>query len=206
MGVKERRERQKETLRQDILDAARELFVREGYDNVTMRRVAEKIEYSPTTIYLYFRDKADLLFALCQESFAKLVKEFEALGRDTGDPVVALKKGLRTYIQFGLKHPHHYLATFSIPHEQATPEETARHRSEESMGMKAFDYLRTCVGECVRQGTFRVDVEVASRALWAAIHGVTSLMIVHPEFPWGHRQQVIDLVVDSMVEGLRARG
>jgi len=69
MGSKQRREREKEALRQDILDAARELFVEEGYDNVSMRRVAEKIEYSPTTIYLYFEDKASLLYAICEETF-----------------------------------------------------------------------------------------------------------------------------------------
>ena len=68
MGVHERRAREKKELRQEILDAARDLFLREGYENVSMRKIAEKIEYSPTTIYLYFQDKADLLDCICEET------------------------------------------------------------------------------------------------------------------------------------------
>ena len=64
MGVKERREREKESLRQDILDVAREMFATEGYESVSMRKIADKIEYSPTTIYLYFKDKNELFYAL----------------------------------------------------------------------------------------------------------------------------------------------
>ena len=202
----ERRARHKEALRGEILAAARELFVREGYENVTMRRVAEKIEYSPTTIYLYFKDKAELLFAICQETFGKLLEEFTALDRMPTDPVTHLKRGLRTYIDFGLKHPQHYLASFIVPYEQAPPEEAALHLAEDSQGMRAFAYLRESVAACIRAGRFRaVDVETASRALWAAVHGITSLLIVHPHFPWGDREQVIHLVVDSMVTGLDAR-
>ncbi|HSE38996.1 MAG TPA: TetR/AcrR family transcriptional regulator, partial [Blastocatellia bacterium] len=95
MGSKQRREREKEALRQDILDAARELFVNEGYENVSMRRVAEKIEYSPTTIYLYFEDKASLLYAICEETFAKLAKRMEAIGKEGDDPIEVLRKGCR---------------------------------------------------------------------------------------------------------------
>ena len=74
MGVKERRARQKKFLRQEILDAASELFGRDGYENVSMRRIADKIEYSPTTIYIYFKDKAELLEQVCKETFGRLVQ------------------------------------------------------------------------------------------------------------------------------------
>src|ERR1051325_7123723 len=112
MGVAERKSRQKESTRQEILDAARDLFVKEGYDNVSMRRIAEKIEYSPTTIYLYFEDKASLLFAICDETFAKLAKRMETIAKENDDPVEALKRGCRAYVEFGLKYPNHYRVTF----------------------------------------------------------------------------------------------
>src|SRR5438046_3738793 len=112
VGVKERREREKEVLRQEILDAARDLFIKEGYENVSMRKVAEKIEYSPTTIYLYFESKADLLYYICEETFSRLLKKLESLGEESSDPLVCLRKGLRAYIEFGLKHPNHYKVTF----------------------------------------------------------------------------------------------
>ena len=73
MGITERREREKEEIRNKILDAARDLFAREGYEAVTMRRIAEAIEYSPTTIYIHFEDKDDLVLALCHEDFARLL-------------------------------------------------------------------------------------------------------------------------------------
>ena len=70
MGTTERRARAKQLLRGEILDAARELFIKHGYENVSMRKIAEKIEYSPTTIYLYFHDKSEILHTLCEETFA----------------------------------------------------------------------------------------------------------------------------------------
>src|ERR1035441_221066 len=86
MGVVERKTRERKALREEILDAARQIFVTEGYDGVSMRRVAEKIEYSPTTIYLYFKDKSDLMYEICQETFAKLRRSLEAIQQEGGDP------------------------------------------------------------------------------------------------------------------------
>jgi len=202
MGPRERREREKEVLRQEILDAARELFVKEGYENVSMRRIAEKIEYSPTTIYLYFQDKAELLYHLCEETFAKLVKTFESF-EDNSDPLNCLRRGCRAYIDFGLKYPNHYRVTFMLPREGG--EKRERFLQEKSMGRQAFNHLRSIVEECVRQNKFRrVDVEVTSQAFWAAIHGVTSLLITKPKFPWAEKNKLINFIIDTMIDGLKA--
>ena len=83
MGVQERKARQKENLRQEILDAARDLFVREGVENVSIRRIAERIEYSPGTIYLYFNDKAEILKTLCEETFSRLDQKLKAIKDDS---------------------------------------------------------------------------------------------------------------------------
>src|SRR5438128_1831380 len=115
MGVRDRRARQKQLLRQQILDAARALLVREGYDSLSMRRVAERIDYSPTAIYLHFKDKQELVFSLCEESFAKLVHELETLADEYPDPLVRLRKGMERYVAFGLKNPNHYIPAFVVP-------------------------------------------------------------------------------------------
>src|SRR5215467_7801250 len=115
MGVHDRRARQKQLLRQQILDAARELLVRDGYDALSMRKVAERIDYSPTAIYLHFKDKQELVFSLCDETFARLVKQLETLEREYPDPLVRLRKGLERYIQFGLTNPNHYIPAFVLP-------------------------------------------------------------------------------------------
>jgi AcrR family transcriptional regulator len=204
VGVTERKAREKQALRAEILDAARKIFVTEGYEGVSMRRVAEQIEYSPTTIYLYFKDKSDLMFEICQETFAKLRKQLEGLVKKDGDPLATLRRGLRAYVEFGLKHPQHYIATFVMPHGQQDPEEIARHQSPDSEGMKTFAFLRARVQEAVSAGELQGDAEAMSRALWAGIHGITSLLIVHGSFPWGDREKVIDLTIDSMLNGLQA--
>src|SRR5262245_58426818 len=203
MGSKQRREREKEALRQDILDAARELFVHEGYENVSMRRVAEKIEYSPTTIYLYFEDKAALLFAICEETFAKLAKKMEAIIKEHDDPLKSLKEGCRAYVEFGLKNPNHYRVTFMLHSGLRLGAE--QYLKEGSMGMRAYGCLRSAVDACVQGGKFReTDVEAISQALWATGHGVTSLLITKPGFPWVNKKKLIDLMLDTMIDGLKA--
>ena len=80
MGVKERREREKSETRDKILDAARELFIAEGYEGVSMRQVADKIEYTPTTIYVHFADKEELFHEICHEDFARLAQVIQGAG------------------------------------------------------------------------------------------------------------------------------
>ena len=200
MGTKERRAREKEQLRQQILSAARELFVNEGYENVSMRKIANKIEYSPTTIYLYFKDKADLLDSVCQETLLNLLNTLEQLKRDKSDPVETLRKSGRTYIEFGLKYPQDYKLTFVIrPQFQK-----GLGLHEGSIGERVFDYLRAMVSECIQQKIFRqMDVETTGQVLWAAVHGVTLLLIDFPDFPWTEKDKLIDTVIHTTIEGLK---
>jgi AcrR family transcriptional regulator len=198
MGVTERRTRHKEILRRQILDAAREVFVKEGYESVSMRKIAERIEYSPTTIYLYFRDKADLLNRLSEEVFAPLLQETERIMAESGDPVERLRRGLRTYVDFGLRNPNDYRVALL----------TAQHgpvERERPTAWKVYSWLRSTVEECVRSGRFRsVDVSTAAQTLLAAVHGVTSLLIIQDQFPWVEREQLIDTVIATAVAGFSA--
>src|SRR5208282_2988908 len=101
MGVKERREREKSETRDKILDAARELFITEGYEGVSMRRVADKIEYSPTAIYVHFADKNELFHELCRQDFARLQQAVVPSDMPK-DPLERLRQIGRNYIQFGV--------------------------------------------------------------------------------------------------------
>ena len=201
MGTKERRTREKEQLRRQILSAARELFVDQGYENVSMRKIANKIEYSPTTIYLYFKDKADLLDSVCKETLLNLLNTLELLKRDKSNPVEVLRKSGRAYVEFGLKYPQDYKLTFVVrPQFQK-----GLGLGEGSVGERVFNYLRATVSECIRQKAFRqVDVEITGQALWSAVHGVTLLLIDFPDFPWTEKDKLIDTVINTMIEGLRA--
>lgn len=201
MGVQERRAREKKELRQEILDAARDLFVHEGYENVSMRKIADKIEYSPTTIYLYFQDKAELLDCICEETMSRLVRRQTLHEQTIADPLERLRHGLRAYIEFGLKHPNHYKVTFIMLQQ---PAEGSKSKTRE-LGRRAFDHLRATLGQCVEQHLLDVaDLDVSAQALWATIHGITSLMITHPKFPWAEREKLIGTVIETALAGMRS--
>lgn len=202
MGIAERRERQRQSLRREILDAAREMFLTEGYEAVTMRKLANRIEYSPTTIYLYFRDKDDLFEALCEETFGELSARLGRLAKRGLPPLENLREGLRLYADFGFKHPSHYALTFM--HAQKPADAKSFH---DSVGKQAFGYLQQAVGACVAAGDLpAVNVEASAQSLWAAAHGVVSLLIAHGAgFPFVSRRTLVDHTIDTMIAGLRAR-
>jgi AcrR family transcriptional regulator len=199
MGTKERRARQKENIREEILDAARSLFVKEGYEQVSMRKIAEKVEYSPGTIYLYFHDKAEILARICEETFTRLAQKLSAINDDPTNPLDGLRRGLRTYVQFGIDNPNHYIVTFV--QGKMLPQDHRPHTA----GERCFDHLRSAVKRCADAGQLNCDdVEEVSQALWAGIHGVTVLLITCC-FPFIEANRLIDRVVHILIEGIRKR-
>jgi len=185
MGVLERRERERTELREKILDAARELFTTDGYEGVSMRKVAEKIEYSPTAIYVHFADKEDLFRQLCQEDFGKLADVFQ---RDAqiSDPLERLKRIGRAYAEFGRQYPNHYKLMFMTPHPVLELDE----RECEIKGnpeSDAYAFLKQTVQEAIGLGYVRPelnDADLISQILWAAIHGTISLQIAKSNEQW----------------------
>ena len=203
MGIPERKTREKQELRQQILDAARELFVRDGYESVSMRKIANKIEYSPATIYTYFKDKDEILDCLCEETFLKLHQEkLAAVQQMKGDALEALKKGMETYIRFGLDHPEHYIVTFIL---KAAPYEKpgGREKRKAKTGQQCFNDMRNIVRRCMEEGKIKqADLEETSQALWAGIHGLTALLITQPGFPFVEREKLIRRQIEILVGGL----
>lgn len=207
MGVKERREREKVETRDLILEAARELFVSEGYEGVSMRKVAEKIEYSPTAIYVHFTDKEDLFRELCHKDFAHLAQLFQSVALPE-DPVERLKHIGRTYIEFGRQYPNHYKLMFMTAHPHTDLDE----RDCEMKGNPEVDtyaLLRHTVKQAIEAGIFRKsmhDAELISQTLWSAVHGVISLEIAKhcdPWVDWRPLEQRVEVILDAVLSGLR---
>jgi AcrR family transcriptional regulator len=210
MGVKQRREREKSETRDKILDAARELFVTEGYEGVSMRRVAEKIEYSPTAIYVYFADKNELFHELCRQDFARLQEVMQSREM-SADPIERLRQIGRSYIQFGVRFPNHYVFMFMTPHLPQEPDEEDR----EIMGnpeKDAYAMLKWAVQEAIKAGCFRdevQDAELVSQTLWASVHGVISLNIAKCKDPWVEWRPLEDraeMMLDITLRGLLLPG
>ena len=205
MGTRERRAREREALREEILAAARELFITEGYERVSMRRIAERIEYSPTTIYLYFRDKSEILSEICEQTFARLARTLERIEEKGLDPLEQLREGCRAYIKFGLRNRHQYRLTFMVS-SQMTGDADEDSGYEGSMGERAFGFLERAVGRCVDGGYFRtVELAVASQVVWVSIHGLTSLLITLAEedFPWVDKKSLIGETIETLIRGLK---
>jgi AcrR family transcriptional regulator len=210
MGVKERREREKSEVRDKILDAARELFITEGYDGVSMRQVAEKIEYSPTAIYLHFEDKEDLFHELCHQDFARLAEVFQSGALPT-DPVERLKHICLTYLDFGMRYPNHYRLMFMTPHPPAELGE----RDREVKGnpeVDAYAFLKVTVQQAIEAGCFRDekgDADLISQTIWATGHGVIALQIAKCNdswVDWRPLQQRAEFALDAILRGLLKKG
>jgi AcrR family transcriptional regulator len=197
MGITERREREREEVRRKILDAARDLFMTEGYEHVTMRRIAEAIEYSPTAIYLHFEDKEDLVLALCRQDFGRLLAAME---KETppADPIECLRELGRAYARFGLENPNHYRFMFLSPMK---PE----HKAEPTdPGHQSYEVLRAAVTRAMERGALRpADPDTVAQVLWASIHGTVALLITMRPDCWP-RPPAKDLVEETIDAGLRA--
>ena len=201
MNASSRRQQHREELRRAILDAAREIFVHEGYEKFSMRKLAEKIGYSPGSVYLHFNSKEELFECLVEESFARLLKTLTGLGngRKWQDPVEELKKGMRAYVDFGLRNPNDYRFAFML----RRPVEKRPYKAH-----PAFEVLRQIVKRCVDEKRFErfreIDVESTSQAIWSSVHGITSLLIQRPDFPWVPKKTLITQVISTAIDGLLA--
>jgi AcrR family transcriptional regulator len=189
MGISDRKEREKQEMRELILRAAKEMFLSDGYEKTSIRKIADKIEYSPTTIYLYFKDKSEIFHALMEIGFSKMLVEFEKLPSGL-DPVEKLEKLAHTYINFAFNNEEMYDLMFIM----RPPMEKVHETMDWDCGMRSFMFLKDVVRECIEKDTIKLkDPESASLLLWSEVHGLVSLyirerMIMFP------KEKVIELV------------
>jgi AcrR family transcriptional regulator len=205
-----RRKQQQEDLRAKILDAARELFVSEGVEAVSMRKVADKIGYSATTLYNHFDDKEALLYALCDADFGTLHEMFKKVGKIV-DPVERLRKMGETYITFALRYPSHYRFMFMTPRVHHS-EDVHREIERGNPDQDSYAFVRATVVEALAAGAFRAeyqDADLLSQVVWSAVHGVASLHLIMKKgewIQWRPAEEVAQTAVDVMIRGLVRSG
>lgn len=175
MGIAERKEKQKLEIRKLILDASMKLFVEDGFENVSIRRIADLIEYSPTTVYLYFKDKDEIFFNLHDIGFEKLIELNQNLA-GIPNPLLRLHKMGENYINFGIDNPEYYDLMF-IQREPMN-KLTEMGCADWENGNSAMATLKKTVGECMEEGFLvKEDVDVVSMSVWSTVHGLVSLAI-----------------------------
>jgi len=173
MGVKERKERDKAEMREMILQSAHKLFIDRGFEEVSIRNIAEAIEYSPATIYLYFKDKNEIFYALHGEAFKKFNAYMSDLA-NVADPFERLMGMGEKYIQFTMDHPQYYEIMFIMD----SPMDCDENREEWEEGNKALGALEYIVSACQQVGRFKgQDPRVLAFSIWSYMHGMCSLSL-----------------------------
>jgi AcrR family transcriptional regulator len=206
-----RREQEKHQTQAKILVAARRLFLKEGVEAVSMRKIARAIRYTPAAIYVHFQDKDALVRALMGADFALFGAALREAGRET-DPVERLRGIGRAYVRFALEHPHHYRLMFMNTLRCPDPAECAQ--AMDNPEEHGYAFLRATVADCIRGKRFGPafrDLDQASMLCWAGAHGVVSLYIAHGEDPWvpwpdplATSDAMLDALIASMTHGAPA--
>ncbi len=173
--TKSKRVERKEEIRKKILDVAKDLFLKHGYESVSIRKIADKVGISPTTIYLYYQDKSDVIYALHQEGFKALAIQFAAL-KNVEDPFERLKAMGRNYIDFSLRNPDFYQLMFMIKDPIEFVERNCASEWEE--GEEAFGAMLATVADCKEHGYFgKLDLHSIALHIWFVVHGICSLKL-----------------------------
>jgi len=188
-----------ETLREDLLTATERLMIETGSaDAVSIRGIADAVGVTPPSIYLHFPDKESLILAVCERHFEVFDGVIEEAGRSTGDPVESLRRRGRAYVRFGLENPEPYRILF-----MTRADSTEQRDVVVGAGARAFQHLVDAVQRCIDAGAFRpVDPVLAATGVWTAVHGVTSLLISMPGFPWPDVERLVDHVCGTQTLGL----
>ncbi len=200
-----RRERQKIELRQTILDAARLLFAEQGYEAVTLRAIAKKIDYSATAIYSHFADKEALLRELCTQDFLKFSQSFQRCTQIT-DPIEKLRQVALTYLQFAQQYPHHYRYMFMTVLPATSIDQQRVQRGEPNQD--AYAFLKACVIEAIAAHRLKAtpdDADLYAQVLWSGVHGFIALRLtmVHDDWvAWVEFEQGVRAMLDTLLYGL----
>lgn len=170
MGISERKEREKTEMKQLIMSAALKMFLEDGYAKTSIRNIADAIEYSPGTIYLYYKDKDELLYEVQGFAYGELLAAFRK-NATSKNPVERLTQIGKTYVNFGLDNPELYDLMFII-RAPMNVDETI-HKAN---GDATFTFLINCLEECISQNLLRLkDVKMGALQVWSMSHGMVSL-------------------------------
>jgi AcrR family transcriptional regulator len=173
MGVKERKERDRQEMRERILQSAHTLFLNRSFEEISIRHIADTIEYSPATIYLYFRDKNEIFYALQGEAF----KAFNAFVADVSgitDPFARLRKLAERYLEFSLTHPKYY----TIMYIMESPKNSDENSENWKEGVKALNFLEGILMDCQQKKYFKSqEVKTLAFSIWSFMHGMCSLAL-----------------------------
>ena len=188
--------------RAEILEAAERIFVAEGYEGATIRKIADEVGVSSTALYMHFQDKGCILLEICERTLRLLYERNSEIAAKPLDPVVRVKMMLESYMRWGMEHPNAYQLVYSgKPLSQVGvgpwPEDTR------DLSTQCYEIFRNVVREIAAAGRLRTGAaDSAAQALWMSCHGVVALMAPRPKFGWADREELVDVTLDGLINGL----
>jgi len=161
-------------LREAILESANRLFLEQGYEKTSIRRIMQDTGYSPAMVYQHFRNKEDIFFTLHHRAFDELYQRFQLVIR-IPHPGERLRELGRVYIDYALQHPQHYDLIFIMRQPLSAQDKKQEHWQ---IGERTFNILRQTVAEAMEKGILpRRDIDAVATMIWSAVHGIASLYI-----------------------------
>ena len=188
--------------RAEILRAAERLFVTQGYEAATIRKIADEVGVSSTALYMHFQDKDQILLEICTGAIEELLAINTQISATPADPITRVRLMLEAYVRFALRNPNTYRLVFC-----SSPAVDTIKRQHETlrMGGECLDRFASVVREIAAEGRLRTgDPVTVHQALWAACHGMVTLMISKPDFDWAPPEQLMGVMLDGLLHGLIA--
>lgn len=186
--------------RAEILEAAEKLFVTEGYQGATIRKIAQQVGLSSTALYMHFRDKSEILLEICENAFSHLRDVNREIAALPIAPEQRVRRMLDAYVEFGLANPNAYLVVFE--RSLMAPE---REGLLAELGQQVEEPFHGALRDLSAVTPLRCTPEEAAYVCWAACHGLVSLLINRPHIRWPTGQKdMVDNMLATLICGLRA--
>ncbi|HEY8571274.1 TetR/AcrR family transcriptional regulator [Phenylobacterium sp.] len=186
--------------RAEILEAAERIFVAEGYDGATIRKIADEVGVSSTALYMHFPDKSCILLEICQGTIGVLLERNREIAAKPLDPVVRVRMMLEAYMRWGLEHPNAYQLVYSAPRPVTAhpwPDDTV------DLSTQCYESFSGVVREIAACGRLRTGTaDSAAQAFWMSCHGVVALLTARPRFGWSDQDELIRVTLDALMNGL----
>lgn len=198
-GLRFGRQRQREILRNQMLDAAAAMIVADGAEALSMRKLAHGLGCAPMTLYSYFSGKHELLMALAQRRFDALAVRLA--GKPGGSPLDALRELYLDYGRFGLENPNEYRIMFMTAESQSSL--AGKDPNQILAENRAFAAGFRRVEVCVEAGLLAGDAHAIATLLWTAVHGAVAAILTFPAFPFGDPARYIARAIDLTTTALR---
>ena len=186
--------------RAEILRAAERIFIADGYEGATIRKIADEVGVSSTALYMHFRDKDQILLEICETAAHAMLERVTEIARRPVDAVSRVRLMMELYIRFGLANPSTYQLTFGVGPGQVSQDQVVSQAP-----LLCYNQFRSAVAELAAEGRLRGGADkVAAHVLWAACHGLVSLRTTRPDAEWEDDETLISGLLDSLLAGVAA--